>query len=131
MPQIDDSSISDDADLWRRIPPEMIIFDENLGDYRPTSQAFSDGSGGGSMSVYLGPEVRASGRSPEQVLKAFPGYALAVFSAGLARKHGQGVRRDPLPEEPAHALVVGRKTKAVQKAFARESRWLVRPHSSA
>lgn len=38
----DDPTISDDADLWRRIPPWHIVSDENIGVMRPSSAAFED-----------------------------------------------------------------------------------------
>lgn len=75
------------------------------------------------MSVVLGAE--SSG--PEDVLAGHAGFALASFKAGLARKCGQGVARDPLPEEPAHALVFGVKSKALRRRLARESVWVIPP----
>jgi hypothetical protein len=75
------------------------------------------------MSVVLGTESKG----PESVLVDHPGFALASFKAGLARACQQGIARDPLPEEPAHALVFGHKTKGVRKRLAREATWIVPP----
>jgi hypothetical protein len=50
---------------------------------------------------------------------------LAAVTAGLVRKCGQSVVRDPLLEEPAHALVVGTKTDSVRKRLAKGSTWVV------
>jgi hypothetical protein len=38
-----------------------------------------------------------------------------------------GIARDPLPDEPAHALVFGKKTKAVKSRLAKGSSWVVPP----
>jgi hypothetical protein len=75
------------------------------------------------MSVVLG----AESKGPASVLADHAGFALASFTAGLARECQQGIARDPLPEEPAHALVFGHKTKSVRKRLAREAIWVVPP----
>lgn len=79
------------------------------------------------MSVVLADAVTASGRSSDAVLAGHEGFALAAITAGLARSCEQGVAREPLPDEPAHGLVFGRKTDSVKKKLARGSRWIVPP----
>lgn len=123
----DDATIPDTSDLWRRIHPTWIIYDENLKSWRPTTQAFNDDSEGGPMSVVLAPEVLASGRTSKDILARFTGYSLAAISAALARELDQGIKRDPEPEEPAHAVVVGKKTSSVRKTFSRKARWEIPP----
>lgn len=103
----DDSTIVDDSPLWRRIPPWHMVFDENLGRYRPSSAAFEDHPDGTPMSVVLGQEVLDAGRSPESVLVGYDNFALASFTADLARANHQGIVRKPTLEEPAHAEVFG------------------------
>jgi len=120
---LDDATIPDEADLWRRIPPWHFVLDQNSGQIRPSSAAFDNDPNGSPMSVVLGAE--SSG--PEAVLAGHSGFALASFTAGLARECHQGIARDPLPEEPAHALVFGPKTKAVRRRLARESVWVIPP----
>ena len=93
------------------------FFDENLGRNRPSKAAFEDDEDGHPMSVVLADLVTASGRGSADVLKGHEGFALAQITAGLARSKQQGVQRDPLPDEPAHALVFGNKTDSVRKAF--------------
>jgi len=66
------------------------------------------------------------GRTPESVLEGHEGLALAVISAGLARQNKQGVVKDPLPDEPAHAHVIGKKKKA-SRVMAKASQWVVDP----
>jgi hypothetical protein len=81
------------------------------------------------MSVVLAEVLEDAGRPLSDALAAHEGFALVAFSAGDARSCGQAIERDPTPEEPAHGLVCGSKTKAVKKRLARASRWIVRPQA--
>lgn len=121
----DDPSIVDDEELWRRIPEVWIVEDRVMGGVRIASAAFSDHRNGTPMSVFLGSVVRDDGRAPESVL--MPSYYLAAVKAGAARDCGQGVRRAPLQDEPAHAEVFGKKTKSVKKRLAQAAYWVVGP----
>jgi hypothetical protein len=125
--QADDSSIANEWSLWRRIPLYHVIFDDNLRRFRPTSAAFDDDPDGSSTSVVLGELVFAGGRGPNEVLAGHPNFALAAITAGFARSLGLAVVRDPLPFEPAHALLVGDKTKSVKRALAKAATWIVPP----
>jgi hypothetical protein len=127
QPYSNDTSIADEADLWRRISPIWMILDENLGVWRVSSAAFDDSRDGTPLSVLLAEVVVAGGRSAQDLLSRFPGYCLAAITAGIARGCGQGVARTPLPEEPAHASVFGRKTKGVKKKLAKAATWVVAP----
>ena len=120
---VDDPTVSNDSSLWRRIPPWHFVMDENLGRIRPSSAAFDDDE----MSVVLAAELHASGRVAEDVLSGYSEFAIASITAGLARSKQQLVVRDPIVDEPAHALVCGKKTSAVKKAFSRESLWVLLP----
>ena len=122
----DDLTIPDEADLWRRIHPSHIVFDENVGQSRPSSAAFDDSSDGTPMSVLLGQEAGP----PENALVDYQGYALASFTVGLARACGQGIARDPTSDQPAHVLVFGRKTKSVKRRLTEGSQWVIRPPNS-
>jgi hypothetical protein len=127
----DDASIVDSAALWPRIPPWHIIFDENLGTLRPSKAAFDNGKDGSPMSVVLADLVIASGRGPHDVLMEYADFALASLTAGMVRSKQQGILRDPTPEEPAHALVFGRKTDSVKRALAKASLWIVPPSEAS
>ncbi len=122
-----DASIRDESDLWRRIPPWHFIYDENLGRWRPSSSAFADDPDGHPMSVVLAEVAAAVGRGPAQILTGHERFALASITARLARECGQAVVRDPLPDEPAHGLVIGPKPKSVQRRLAKAAAWLVPP----
>ncbi len=120
-----DPTIADDAELWRRIHPDHIFYDENKGRWRPSTAAFENHPNGSPMSVLLGEMVLGSGRGPLDILTGYEGYALASITAGLARQCNQGVAREPLPDEPAHAVVFGEKTYGVRKRFACDCGWAV------
>lgn len=127
MSHTDDPTIAPDDPLWRRIPPTWVVFDENLGRKRPTSAAFDNARNGSAMSVVLGRTVQESGRTPESALASHRDFLLASITAGLARQLGQIVARDPLPDEPAHAVVAGPKTGRVRTTFARQAIWILPP----
>lgn len=123
----DDVTILSPAELWRRIPPKHLVQDENLGRLRPSTAAFEDHPNGSPMSVALADVVIGTGRTPLGLLAGLEAYALASITAGLARECGQGVSREPLPNEPAHAVVFGRKTDRTRKRFSLECHWVVPP----
>ena len=121
----DDPTIHNDERLWRRVPPGQIIWDSNLSGYRPSSAVFRPSD---EMSVDI-----ASLTTPEAVLFNYAQYSLIEFEAGVARNEGCIIVRDPLPENPSHALVCGsnaegRLTKSQAKNISRYSRWIILKH---
>lgn len=122
---VDDATITDDSELWRRIHPLWVIRDENAGVVRVSSAAFDDSRDGSPTSVLLAAIVRESGRTDTDVLMDFGGYAFASLTAGEARRCNQGVARDPLPDEPAHAFLFGPKSKANKRCLARSAAWVI------
>jgi hypothetical protein len=119
----DDHTIPDNADLWRRIHPTQIIDDDNQRRTRPTPAAFTDSTNGSPMSVVIAAECDG----PDRVLAGHERYGLASFKAQVARESGLGIVRDPLPDQPAHALVFGPKSKKVQSQLAKAAEWVVLP----
>ena len=77
------------------------------------------------MSVVLAKEHS----NPQAYLEKFrdKGYTLASITARLAREYCQGVAREPKLDEPAHAVVFGKKTAAIRKQFAVEADWVIPP----
>jgi hypothetical protein len=122
----DDSTIPDSVELLRRIPPRHFSSDES-GQVRPSSAAFEDHPDGSPMSVILADILAATGRNSIEVLVGLTGFALASITVGVVRENGQGVMRDPTPDEPAHALVFGKKTHSIRKKLARSARWVIPP----
>lgn len=116
MPCANDPGIVNDDDLWRRITPDWVVFDKNLGRVRPSSAAFRDQS----LSVLLARED-----NEERALTGWreKGFALAAVTAGLARQLHQLVCRDPTPADPSHCLVEGKKKRA-DETLAKAARWV-------
>jgi len=126
----DDTTIADDSELWRRIHPTWVVFDGNTGTWQVSSAAFDDSKNGSPTSVLLADLVRESGRTAQDVIANYSGYSLASITAGEARGCGQGVARNALPDEPAHAYVFGQKTKAAERCLARHAKWVIAPQES-
>lgn len=125
-PYEDDAAVQTEHHLWRRIPPQHFVPDETTKTIRCSSAAFSD-TGGSPMSVVWGEMVLAGGRVREHILVRHDGFGLASITAGLARENQQIVSPDPLPDEPAHYLVVGKKTRSVSRKFSKSAHWEVPP----
>jgi|SRR3954471_16831323 len=119
----DDATVLDDEILWRRVPPWHVVPDQNRVGRTVSSAAFDDDTDGNPMSVVLA----GGADGPEAVLVGHEGFGLAGFRVSLARELGLGVRRDPTESEPAHAVVVGRKSHGVRKRLRAGSRWVLRP----
>lgn len=123
----DDFTITDDDLLLRRVPPSWTVLDENAGGRRPSSAAFQDDADGDPMSIYIRSIILGAGGRPERVLAGHPNFGLAGITAGQARGEDQKVHRDPLPDEPAHGNVCGRKPQGVRRRLAKCAIWVVRP----
>lgn len=126
----DDVSVDNGTLLFRRIlvqPKVWIIWDEIRNAWRPTSAAFDNDRYGKPTSVVLEDTLRAAGREVHEALAGHSDMALAAVSAGDVRAHGLGVVRDPTPEEPAHGLITGKKTRKVRQDLAISSKWILEP----
>ena len=115
-----DNSVSDETLLYRRLHPTQVVWDENRGRVRATTNAFKDPA----LSIALGDELAALGVEPVWVLRMDPQHQLGVFSAGFAQnEEGQTVRRDPLQnherygDDPSHGVVEGPKPKTRRNRF--------------
>lgn len=82
------------------------------------------------MSVGLGDTLDALGRGPQTLLAHYPNEFLVSLPARTARDQTQVLVRDPVPEEQAHGLVVGKKTLSRRKAFLRDAAWIAAPPDS-
>jgi hypothetical protein len=65
----------------------------------------------------------------EATLSGHRGFAIFGFPASAARLEGQQVLADPLPGNPAHAVVVGAKSDSMRKRLVRHTHWVVGPTS--
>jgi hypothetical protein len=119
MADVDDGSIADEHDLLRRIRPDQIVNDENLGKCRPSSAAFKAPQ----LSADSEQILLANGKDWKFSLKDHPGYSLARFKAGAARRVGLPVIHKPEVANPAHVEVHGKKTKGVANALFGACSW--------
>jgi len=124
---MDDPAIANDSELWRRIHPNWVVADRNRAVVRVSSAAFDNSPDGSPTSVLLAETMRETGKTADEVIAEFDGYALASITAGQARECEQGVARSPLLDEPAHACVFGDKTKPLKRCLARATRWVIAP----
>jgi hypothetical protein len=91
-----------------------------------SSAAFNDDRDKDPMSTYLTSVLTSLGRQPTSVVNDYPGYGLVWFLAEVPRHLQQLVARDPQPDDPAHSVIVGNKTKPVKRGLRDASQWLVR-----
>jgi hypothetical protein len=125
----DDLTIEPETSLYHRVPDneDHIVDDQNRGCRRLSSAAFI---GKYEMSVVLGDRLAELDREPADALGDYPGQFLARFSAVMVRELDQIVVRSPLDIEPAHGDVIGKKTRSVARALARQACWIVAPPSA-
>jgi len=95
----DDPSISENERLWRRVHPVQIDLDPQTRQPDVSSGAFSTRE---EVSVAI-----ASQTTLAAFILNYPEHSVIEFTAGAARAAGCTVVRDPLPDDPAHALVCG------------------------
>ena len=122
VPHQDDPTIAEGEVLLRRVHPAQIVSDE-AGQPRISSAAFKDPE----LSVDLHSVLSEAGYSVNFTLRDHPAYGLASITAGQVRAANQLVCRDPLPSNPAHALVVGNKTSSVARQLAKLANLVVIP----
>lgn len=120
MPQRpDDPSIAHDELLWHRVHPTHIDLDPQTKEPDVSSATFSTRQ---EVSVTI-----ASESTLTEFLRGYPDHSVIAFTAGAARALGCTVVRDPEPDNPAHALVCGprsrgRLNKSQQELLTQASR---------
>ena len=110
--------IEDSQVVMRRVRKSQKTKDTNDGPQRPTSDAFIQNGPDGETSVYL-----ASETTPEHITKEYPDVYVAEVEARVIRAQGLEVERDPVPGDPGHCNIVGRKTRGRAAAIARSASW--------
>ena len=121
--QPDDLTIVDSDRLLRRIPPIQVVR-ESDGNVRPSSAAFKDPE----LSVNIESLMIEQGRLIEEAVGGMPGFSLVAMHAGSVRGFGHPIVKDASPpNDPAHGLVLGKKSKAFFRAMSRTAEWVVPP----
>lgn len=117
---IDDGSIPDADWLLRRVHPAQVVTDGNTGKPRPSSAAFKDPE----MSVDSEGLLRDAGLDWRFSVKDHPEHSLVRLQAGTARKYSQAIVPEPLPDNPAHVLVCGKKSPGTANRLRDASVWV-------
>jgi hypothetical protein len=119
----DDPTIPDHGRLFRRVLPNQVLTEKD-GSQRPTSAVFKNPE----LSVNIESLMLEQGRPPEDALREFPGACLTSVIAGQVRTHGLSIVKDnEPPHDPAHGLILGKKTSRFANAMVREHKWIVPP----
>jgi hypothetical protein len=127
--RIDDLTIPNSERLWRRLFPKWIVPTED-GGIRISSAAFKDGNR--EVSVNL-----AALTTQEKTLAGFSDQGIAGLLAQVPRSLGHAIVRDPLPDNPAHALICepptipNKRRERDAKEMARQAVILVMPSLSS
>ena len=109
--------LADELVVLRRVVAADITTDPD-GVPRPVSSAFRQGGPNGDVSVYL-----ASETTPEFITRYYPEILVAQLTIAQVRSQGLDVVWDPIPRDPGHCNIVGRKTRAVTRNLAEVSVW--------
>lgn len=123
MPEpVDDVSIGDDERLLHRLRPDDVVVDPETGRRRPSSATFKSKSN--IISVDL-----ASLTTPEKALENYPRHVLVEIDVETVRSLGCKIVRDPLPDNPAHALLYGsgpdgRMTRSQAREIVSRCKWV-------
>lgn len=94
--------------LFRRIHMVHLVEGDN-GTTRLSSGAFRDAE----MSIYVESVMASLERSPKTALIENPNDMLVAISVEICQGLGLPVEMDPVLNEPAHGLVLGKKTSKV------------------
>jgi hypothetical protein len=95
----DDPTINDSERLWRRVHPNQIRTHTETGEPDVSSAVFSTRE---AVSVAIAEETNLTA-----FLRDYPQHSVIEFTAGAARAANCTIVRDPLPDDPAHALICG------------------------
>jgi len=125
---VDDPTIEDSTRVYRRISRLHVDSDPTSVDgYKITSAAFTDPSDGTQMSVHVGDTLSNRSLKVSSLLDLHPAAGLVSISAKEIRDLGLIIVRVPLPNDPAHAEIHGRKSKGTRRSLAKAARMEVLP----
>jgi hypothetical protein len=112
------ATIEPDDILYRRLPPSAVDGD------RVTRAAFmTNGRYDRELSVQL---AKLLG-SPQDCLRDRPRFGVGAIAVADVIRLGFTVVPDPLPGDPAHALVIGENDKQIARALARTMTIVISP----
>jgi hypothetical protein len=119
----DDDEVPDGTLLYRWVPREKIVRDNELGRHRPSSDCFRNTTGTDEMSVHLGDTLDAQGRDPSELIEDLR--SVGSLPADFVRNQcAKEIRRTPLrgdQEELAHGSVLGKENRKAMARMAQAS----------
>jgi hypothetical protein len=130
----DDPTVLNDDRLLRRVQahPNQLITEAD-GSRRPSSAVFKARE----LSINIESVMADQGRLPEDALIGYPGWYLTSITAGNVRNYDLNkaeshpiVRDTDPPNDPAHGLILGKKSDAFANAMRRNHKWIVAPASA-
>ena len=68
--------------------------------------------------------------SPRDCLRHRPSFGVGAITVADVERLGFSVVHDPLPDDPAHALVIGENSKQIASELARHMQILLRPEGA-
>lgn len=109
-----DSGISADTELWRRIPLNHWVEDTKVPlGYRPSSDSFNEPN----FSVVIAAECTGGIAT---LLRGHEEYGVASFTVQHIREIGFGIIRVPDAELPGHAHITGKASRGKRADLARK-----------
>ena len=125
--------VEDEDALLRRVPDKPDLWKRQKdGTVRPSSVAFKPHSADAGVSV----DVRRLLADPRRPPEPAGGAGLAEVTAGVVRELELDVEHDPIPENAAHANIIGMgplppaQAKRLQQALAMRCAWVQMPASA-
>lgn len=112
-----DPSILDSDFLYRRIQPWQV----NPEKDRPNSDAFGNIELSVNVAKLTTPQMTMA---PESNKPDFNNWHLVSFPAGVPRALSQLVYMKPCPDNPAHAIVWGKKKLSIRRKISRACEWI-------
>lgn len=122
--RVDDTSIPNTDRLFRRVPANQLSPNDD-GTQRPSTAVFKHVE----MSVNIESLMIEQGRPPEDCLTDYPDMYLTSIIAGDVRRFGYPIVKDIAPpHDPAHGLVLGKKSGSFENQMAKKlTTWIVAP----
>jgi hypothetical protein len=122
---LDDPSIPNEDRLFRRVRPNQVRTELD-GSKRPTSAVFKNPE----LSVNIESLMIQQRRLPEDTLADYRDDYLTSITAGNVREYNYPIVKDTdPPNDPAHGLVLGKKSSAFANAMVRTHKWIKSPPS--
>ena len=111
--------IRDNQTIMRRVRADQTTHRRDGAGKRPSSNAYIQGTPDSDVSVYL-----ASETTPATITQHYPGTFVAEVAVSVIRRLGLEVERQPIPGDPGHCNIKGRKIRSIATEIAKSARWM-------